>query len=396
MTLPLDGYRVLDLTLRAPGPFCTWILGDMGADVVRIEEPVSRLRAERSPDDDDPLVVERRAAHDVLGRNKRSMALNLKDPDAREVFYKLCSTADVVIEGFRPGVVARLGVDYDTVRAINPRIVYCSLSGFGQTGPYKGLPGHDINFVALAGALGIIGPAGGPPVPPSNLVGDFAAGGMQAAIGILVALLARERSRRGQHVDVAMADGVVALMAMAYSAFFASGEAPGTGETAFTGMAPFYQVYLTKDDKYISVGCNESWFYENLCRLLELEEYLPCQQSAEKWPEIKAAFAEKFRARTRDEWWRLFQERDVCGAPVYGLDEAPDDPQFRERGIFVEVEHPTLGLVRQVGVPTRLSETPGSVRSLAPRVGQHTDAILAGLGYSEERIQALRASGAIK
>ncbi|MBI2887855.1 MAG: CoA transferase [Chloroflexi bacterium] len=394
--LPLDSYRVLDLSLRAPGPFCTWLLGDMGADVIRIEEPASRLRAERAPDDVDPLVAERRAAHDVLGRNKRSIALNLKTAEGQEVFYKLCPSTDVVVEGFRPGVVARLGVDYDTVRQINPRIVYCSLSGYGQTGPYRQLPGHDINYIALGGALGIIGPSGGPPAPPSNLVGDFAAGGQQAAIGILMALLVRERTGRGQYLDVAMADGVVALMAMAYSDYFASGYVPEVGETRLTGRAPYYQAYRTLDGKYISVGCNESWFYENLCRLLELEEYIPHQSSVERWPEIRERFQQRFLTRTRDEWWRLFQERDICGAPVYSLEEARADPQLTERGAFLELSHPVLGVIPQVGIATRLSETPGAVRSFAPKVGEHTDALLAELGYGAARIQELRDMGAIK
>ena len=396
MTLPLEGYRVLDFSLRAPGLFCSWVLGDMGADVIRIEEPVSRLRAERTPDDDPPEVQERRSAYDVLNRNKRSICLNLKDPQARAIFYKLSEGADVVLEGFRPGVMARLGGDYEALKAINPRIVYCSLSGFGQTGPYRTLPGHDINYIALAGALGLFGQAGGPPVPPSNLLGDMAGGSLQAVISILLALLARERTGQGQFVDVAMADGVVGLMAAIYAGYFASGEAPQTGQTVLTGAAPYYQAYLTKDDRYISVGCMESWFFENLCRLLGAEEFIPHQQSAEKWPEMRARFAETFRTRTRDEWWRLFQEHDICGAPVYSLDEAVEDPQLKERGVFVQLSHPTIGPVRQAGVFSRLSGTPGGVRSFAPKPGEHTNQILEGLGYNRERIAQLREAGAIR
>ncbi len=396
MTLPLEGYRVLDFSLRAPGLFCSWILGDMGADVIRIEEPVSRLRAERTPDDDPPDIQERRSAHDVLNRNKRSICLNLKDESAREIFYKLCAGADVVLEGFRPGVMGRLGVDYETLSKINPGIIYCSLSGFGQTAPYRALPGHDINYIALAGALGMIGPEGGPPVPPSNLLGDMAGGSMQAAISILMALLARERTGKGQFIDVAMTDGVVGLMASIYSGYFDSGQAPQTGQTVFTGAAPYYQVYLTKDNKYISVGCVESWFFENLCRLLEMEEFIPHQQSPQKWPEMKSRFAERFKTRTRSEWWQLFQERDICGAPVYSLDEAPEDPQFKERGVFLDLPHPTLGIVRQAGMFSRLSETPGQVRTFAPKVGQHTEEVLTDLGYTPQRVQELRAAGAIK
>ncbi|MSQ28848.1 MAG: CoA transferase [Dehalococcoidia bacterium] len=271
--LPLQGYTVLDLTLRAPGPYCTWILGDLGADVLRVEEPHSRAREDAR----DPAEEEQRAAHDVLGRNKRSIALNLKNGEARDIFHRLCEGADAVVEGFRPGVVQRLGVDYETLRSINPRIIYCSLSGFGQTGPYRSLPGHDINYIALGGALGITGHPGGPPAIPGNLLADFAGGGMQAAIGVLVALLHRERTGEGQQIDVAMSDGVVALMATAFSEYFATGEAPLPGETRLTGAVPYYQSYLTKDGRYLSVGCLEPWFFENLCRLLESADFLPHQ-----------------------------------------------------------------------------------------------------------------------
>ena len=383
---------MLDLTLRAPGPYCTWILGDLGADVLRVEEPHSRARE----DTGDAAEEMRRAAHDVLGRNKRSLALNLKTAEAQEIFHRLCVEADAVIEGFRPGVVQRLGVDYETLRSINPRIIYCSLSGFGQTGPYRGLPGHDINYIALGGALGITGHSVGPPAIPANLLADFAGGGMQAAIGVLVALLHRERTGEGQQIDVAMSDGVVALMATAFSDYFATGEAPRPGETRLTGALPYYQSYLTKDGRYLSVGCLEPWFFDNLCRLLDLNEFLPHQHDPEQWQAMRRQFAERFRSRTRDEWWELFKEHDICGMPVLRLDEAAADPQLQARGMVLDLPHPALGSVRQVGIAPKFSLTPGAVRRLAPTVGEHTDEVLDALGYSAGQVQELRAAGVIR
>ncbi len=396
MLQALDGYKILDLTLRAPGPFCTWVLADLGAGVLRIEQPQSRARDDRGLEGVSAQDEERRASQDVLGRGKRSIALNLKTPEARAVFQRLCAGSDVVIEGFRPGVVARLGADYETVRAINPRIVYCSLSGFGQTGPYRMMPGHDINYIALSGALSLIGPPGGPPAIPSNLLADFAGGGLQAAVSILAALLHRERGGAGQYIDVAMTDGVVALLAMAYAQHFATGATPPPGEGPLTGGQPFYQVYRTADDKYVSIGCLESWFFENLCRLLGMAEYIPWQQERAKWDEMRAGFTERFRQRTRAEWWALFQQHDICGAPVYTLDEAAADPHLHARGMFQEVQHPGVGPVRQVGVAPKLSATPGRAQGLAPTVGQHTEEVLQSLGYSSERIASLRAAGAVR
>src|SRR6185437_7410462 len=242
--LPLEGIKIVDLSRLAPGPYCTMLLGDLGADVLLIEE-VGGGSARRGAGMGGPADAEaatRQAAYNALGRNKRSIGLNLKNDDARQVFYDLCKDADVVLEGFRPGVVKRLGVDYDTVAAINPRIVYCSLSGFGQTGPYSALVGHDINYISIGGALGMIGWPGEPPAIPLNLLADFAGGGMHAAFAIVVALLARNTTGKGQYIDVAMSDGVVSLLSAASSGYFGQGTVPRPGEHMLNGASPFFNV----------------------------------------------------------------------------------------------------------------------------------------------------------
>lgn len=395
--LPLEGTRVLDLSRLAPGPFCTMILGDLGAEVLLVEEAgagaARRQSAVRHPSDQ--LGRERAAAYNALGRNKRSVGLNLKDEAARDIFYQLAGFADVVVEGFRPGVVARLGVDYPTLAAINSRIIYCSLSGYGQTGPYSRLVGHDINYISVGGALGIIGWPGTPPAIPLNVIADFAGGGQQAALAIVVALLAREKTGRGQYLDVAMSDGVLSLLAAAASQYFAAGVVPRPGEYLLNGGAPHYNVYETADGGWISLGSLEPWFWENLCRAVGRDDFIPHEFNQEMYPQIFTAFREIFKTKTRAEWFALLSETDICAAPVYALDEALQDPHNRAREMVIEVEHPHFGPVKQVGIPSKFSETPGSVRSTAPLPGQHTDAVLSELGYDAARIDDLRARGVV-
>jgi alpha-methylacyl-CoA racemase len=381
--MPLEGIRVLDLTRLAPGPFCTMLLGDLGADVIVVEEAPGAGRRF------DVGMGERAQAFNALGRNKRSIGLNLKDDRARQVFYRLLEGADVVVEGFRPGVVKRLGVDYETVSARNPRVVYCSLSGYGQSGPYASLVGHDINYISIGGALGMIGWPGQPPTIPLNVIADFAGGGLYAAFAILAAVIARGKTGRGQHVDMAMSDGVTSLLTFLANLYFGSGHVMRRGEELLNGTAPFYNVYETADGGWLSIGCLEPWFWRELCQALGCEEYIPHQNNREKFPEMLDFLRRKFREKTRDEWFEELRQRDICVAPVYSLDEVFADPHVRERGMIAELEHPQFGTVRQVGVGPKFSETPGSVRSTASRQGEHTEEILREAGYSEEEIAAL-------
>lgn len=393
MTMALDGIKIIDLTRLGPGPYCTMLLADMGADVIKIEagggraaQPIEAMDAE---------VEERRRAYNAEGRNKRSIVLNLKMDEARQVFYKLVKDADVVVEEFRPGVLKRLGADYDTISEINPRIILCSITGYGQDGPYAQLPGHDINYLSTAGAQSMIGPRGGPPVMTLNLIGDYSGGGMQAALGITMALIARERTGRGQHVDISMTDGIVSLMHGEAAGYFDTGRVPTRGDLLIIGGSPFYGVYETKDGKYVSIAALEPWFYANLCELLGREDLLLYEWDTTKWDEISAEFREIFRTKTRDEWVELLRQKDVCVAPVYAVDEVFEDPQMVHRKMVVEIDHPTLGKVKQVGIGIKLSETPGSVTSIAPKPGQHTEEILLSLGYTRDGIAELRESGAI-
>ena len=391
--LPLEGIKILDLSRLAPGQFCSMLLGDMGADVLLIEAPAEGKMAAmiggRGAD------AEKAAAYNSLARNKRSIVLNLRDNEAREIFYKLADSADVVLEGFRPGVVKRLGVDYDTLIARNPRIVYCSLSGFGQTGPYSQLVGHDINYISVGGALGMVGWPGQPPAIPMNIIADFAGGGLHAAYGILLAIIARERTGRGQYVDIAMSDGVLSLLASLTGSVLAGGASPSPGTTILNGSVPFYNVYECSDGKWISIGSLEPHFFANLCKAMGREDFIPHQWDGSQRDEIAAHFKEQFASKTRDEWHKILNESDVCVGPVYSLEEALNDPHNRARGMVVELDHPKFGKIPHLGIGTKLSETPGSVRTTAPSAGQHTDDVLSSLGYDEKAISGLRERGVV-
>lgn len=399
---PLENIMVLDLTRLLPGPFCTMMLADMGADVLRVQEPGSPVgrRARQSGDAGTVMPAAVMAADSPYSshqRNKKSIALNLKMEESREIFYRLARGADVLVEELRPGVSRRLGIDYDTLKEINPRLIYCSVTGYGQTGPYRDKAGHDINYISLAGALSLIGEKGGRPAMPLNLVADLAGGSLHAVIGILLALLAREKTGRGQYVDISMTDGVVSIMSMLFSEYLESGAVPERGGHPTTGKFPFYNVYLTKDGKYISVGCMEPWFYANLCQALGREDLIPYQTAPEaKQKEILGIFAEVFRRKTRDEWYEELSKFDLCAGKVLTLDEVINEPQFQEREMFVELDHPEKGRVKQIGVAIKLSDTPGRATGLPPYLGEHTNEVLKGLGYRQDEITRFRQKGCIK
>ena len=396
MTTALNGIKVIDLSRMAPGPFCTMVLGDLGADVLRIEEPGGGRMALARVGDVNESEARRRSAFNALNRNKRSIALNLKSPEAQEVLHGLVRDADVFVEGFRPGVVSRLGCDYETLNALNPRLVYCSLSGYGQDGPYSGLVGHDINYISVGGALGVIGSEDGPPVIPYNIVADYAGGGFHAATAILAAVLARGHTGRGQYVDVAMSDGVAYMLASLMSDYFTSGAVPQRGVMGLNGGAPYYNVYECRDGRYLSIGCIEPWFWHALCSALGREDLFAGQFDAERAEDVKRELRSIFLTKDRDEWWEMLSGIDnIAVAKVSTLDEVAQDPQNLHRRMVLEAGTLDGETVSQVGIGPKLSDTPGTVRSLGATVGQHTDEVLAGLGYSSEQIASLRGSGAV-
>jgi crotonobetainyl-CoA:carnitine CoA-transferase CaiB-like acyl-CoA transferase len=392
MVMALDGIKILDLSRLAPGPHCSMLLSDFGADVTLVEAAPgasSKLGGMARSDN-----AERAAAYNALGRGKQSIALNLKDEAAREIFYELVKGADVVIEGFRPGVVKRLGVDYETLARINPRIICCSVSGFGQTGPYSNLVGHDINYISVGGALGVTGRPGTPPAIPINIIADFAGGGLTAAFAICVAIIAREKTGRGQNVDVGMSDGVLSLMTSAFSGFFNSGRPIRRGEFMLNGAVPWYNTYQCKDGRWFSIGSIEPHFYEALTRVLGFDEYLDRQHDSSVYNEMAEKYRAKFLEKTADEWMEIMSQYDICATPVLEMENVVTNPHNVARGMVVEVDSP-VGKVKQIGVGPKLSDTPGQVRGTAPLLGQHTDEVLAGLGYDVAKIAELRGRGAV-
>lgn len=397
----LEGVRILDLTRLAPGPYCVMLLADLGADVVRVEEfgPRTGRRAQFAAADEvyceEHGFTSHHSPYNALNRNKRSIALNLKTDEGRRAFHRLAETADVVVEEFRPGVTERLGIDYRTLSGINPRLIYCAITGFGQDGPYRDRVGHDINYIALAGALSLIGSRDGSLAVPHNFLADFAGGGMHGAMAVLAALLARERTGRGQFVDVSMFDGVLSLMTAVMSYHFATGDVPGPAEHAINGGFPYYGVYETKDGGHITIGAIEPWFWANLCRAVGREDLAAAQWDTGKRREDSfGALQELFKTRTRDEWDEVLSGVDICAARVQSLDEVASDPQAQHRGMVVELDDPRRGKVRQVGSPFKLSETPPQMRRHPPLAGEHTEEVLLEAGFSRADIQVFRDRGA--
>ncbi|NLA76101.1 MAG: CoA transferase [Deltaproteobacteria bacterium] len=386
----LSGLKVLDLSRFAPGPFCTGILGDLGADIIKIEEAgkPSGRRAENGKGRAMPEVREFAppdSPYDPSNRNKRSIGINLKSDAGREIFYRLVKRTDIVVEGFRPGVTERLGIGYEKLREINKRIIYCAITGYGQGGPYKFLPGHDVNYISHAGYLSILNE----PRLPGNLIGDIAGGGMQAVIGILAAVIAREKTGEGQFVDISITDGVISQLGPYFAAYSMNKKMPDKTDMVSTGTAPFYNLYRTKDNKMLSLGCSEPWFYVNLCKAIGCEDMIPYQGEVEKYKEVTERFTRRFLTKTRDEWFDILTKSDIAISKVLLFDELADDPQVRHREMIVELDHPEIGKVRQAGIPVKLSATPGGIRKFAPKRGEDAAEILMEIGYSKEEIKRL-------
>ena len=378
---PLAGYRIIELAGIGPGPFAAMLLADMGAEVVRVDR-AGAVRPDARPN------------RDVLLRGRRNIAVDLKHPDGVATVLDLVAQADALIEGFRPGVMERLGLGPDECLARNPKLVFGRMTGWGQEGPYAHAAGHDINYIALAGALAHIGRAGEPPLPPLNLVGDFGGGGMFLALGVVCALLEAQRSGKGQVVDAAMVDGTATLMSM-FWAFSQMGmhDASRRGVNMLDTGAHFYDTYECADGEYVSIGSIEPQFYAELLRLTGLQDdpRFADQMNTDKWPELKAALAEVFRTKTRAEWCELMEYTDVCFAPVLRMDEAFEHPHNVARGTFVE--HAGL---RQPAPAPRFSRTSPSLGRPPARVGEHTVEVLKEWGIPTDRVDALIESGAAR
>ncbi len=376
----MAGLRVLEVGGVGPGPFCTMMLSDMGAQVIRID----RKHAGESG-----LPVDRK--FEVMFRGKRSVAMDLKKPIAVEALRRMVGRADVLVEGFRPGVMERLGLGPDTCLEINPRLVYGRMTGWGQDGPLAKAAGHDLNYIALSGALHAMGRKGGPPEIPLNLVGDFGGGSMYLAFGIMCALHEARSSGKGQVVDAAMIDGATSLMAMVYGLHGAGYWTDERGSNRLDSGAPWYDVYETQDGKWVAVGCTEHSFYLNTLKVLGLDPgAFADQHDRAGWPAMKETFTHTFRTRTRDGWVAAFEGTDTCFSPVLSLAEAPLHAHQRARGNFVEVAG-----VKQPAPAPRFSRSQVAVQGPPPEVGEHTGEVLPEWGFSAQEIQLLRQAGGI-
>jgi crotonobetainyl-CoA:carnitine CoA-transferase CaiB-like acyl-CoA transferase len=387
MALALDGIKIMNMCWIGPGAFCTEMLSDLGADVIRISDV--------DPGKHSALPMMVFDAYPGL-RNCRTLGVNLKTEEGREVFADLAKSADVMMEGFRPGVSKRLGIDYDTMKEINPRMVYASLSGYGQDGPYRDIVGHELNYIAISGLLDLTGPKGEIPAIPGAVVADWS-GGLSAGIGILAALIARDRTGKGQFLDISITDAITEVTSMQTNPYlYKRGIVPKRGETIWNGMYPWYNVYETKDKKHITIATLEPKFFANLCRLLSCEEFVPHQfDEGEKRDEMFRFFDDKFKTKTRDEWVELLLYADTCFAPVLGIDEVEFDPQLIARQMILESDHPTAGRLKQIGSMHKLSDSPVEVRNWVTGFGQHTDEILREIGYTDNHISELRDVGAV-
>jgi crotonobetainyl-CoA:carnitine CoA-transferase CaiB-like acyl-CoA transferase len=377
----LEGIKILDLSRLFPGPYCSMILADLGADVLRVED---RRFAGEGPGM--PTVM----------RNKRHMTLNLKHPQGKDIFYRLAREGDVFLEGFRPGVTARLGIDYESIKKINEKMIYCSVTGYGQDGPYRNMVGHDVNYLSFGGVIGLNGETGGNPVIPPIQVADMAAGGMNAALGIMAALIARQRTGRGQYIDISMLDGIVAMLPFPVSLLWGLGQNPRRGDTLLSGRYPCYGVYETREGGFISIGALESRFWEALCRKLGREDFIPSQYDEEKKRgEIFLFLRATFKTKTREEWMEELKDVDVCLGKVLSLEETLGDPQVVSRRMVTNFADPRKGKMRLLSSPLKLSETPPEIRTAPADFGEHTVEVLGKLGFNADQIEKLKKSGVV-
>jgi len=405
MSLPLEGIVVIDLARMLPGPYASMILADLGAEVIRVEDP-------RYPYGSPPPFFQvgryrESAFNSVIMRNKKSITLNLKKEEAQEIFYKLVERADIILETFRPKVTEKLKVDYKTLSKINKSIIYCSLTGYGQDGPYEQYAGHDLNYIGICGMLDLnkerelVGEKNQDrkPVLPGVQAADVG-GGLVSIIGILGALIERDNNpnKEGQYIDISMTDCVFSFMPMAAAFQFSKELYDGMTKprNPLHGEVPFYSIYKTKDNKYLSVGAIELKFWRGVCEGLGREDLITKGNAlGEEKEEVFREIQKEFLKKTQDEWMEIFRKIDACVMPVKNFSDACDDPQIKSRKMVVEIDHPKFGKIQNISSPIKYSRTPLTIRRLAPKIGQHSNEILKDLNYTEEDIRKLKRSGAI-
>jgi crotonobetainyl-CoA:carnitine CoA-transferase CaiB-like acyl-CoA transferase len=376
----LTGITVLDLSRLLPGPFGSMILADHGARVISIED--KRFIT-------DGLFIT------TVNRNKEHLSLDLKTPEGKEIFFRLVKTADVVMEGFRPGVVQRLGVDYDTVSKVNPGIIYCSITGYGQDGPYVNRVGHDVNYLSNAGILDLIGQADSSPAIPGVQIADIAGGGMNAVIGILLALVARNQTGKGQYIDISMTDGVLGFLSIPLFFHQLTCQIPSRSDAVLSHRYACYNTYETADGRFLSIGAVEHRFWKKLCEHLELPGYSNLQYDDSSRMEIIDTLRAVFRQKTLGQWESEFGDLDICWGKVQNLEEVLKDPLFRQRDMVIDLEGKDGKTTPVIGVPVKLSRTPGKVRTPAVGFGESTIPILREIGYAEEDIAAFQKKGIV-
>ena len=376
----LSGITVIDLSRLLPGPYCSMILADHGARVIAVED--KRFLA-------DGLFL------NLINRNKEHMSLNLKTEKGKKIFFRLIQNIDVLLEGFRPGVVDRLGVDFETVRKVNPKIIYCSISGYGQDGPFRDRVGHDANYLSYAGVLDLIGEADRPPSIPGVQMADIAGGGMNAAIGILLALFAREKTGKGQYIDISMTDGMVGLLPLVLFFSQLNGQEPKRADEFLSHRYACYNTYETADGRFLSIGAVENRFWKQLCDVLGVPEYAKLQYDDQHRKEIIDYLRNTFQQKTLDEWDAVLGHLDICWGRVQSLSEVLEDPLFRQRKMVVEIKGNDGKTSKTLGVPVKLSETPGAIRTPPVDFGASTPDILRELGYSEKDIKEFEEAGVI-
>jgi len=376
----LSGIRVLDLSRMLPGPYCSMILADHGAQVIAIED--KKFQADGLFFSD-------------LNRNKRHISLNLKSPEGLEIFFRLAKKADVILEGFRPGVVQRLGVDYQAVQQKNPRIIYCSISGYGQTGPLRDRAGHDVNYLSTAGVLGLIGEKNRPPAIPGVQIADIAGGGMNAAVGILLALFAREKTGQGQYIDISMTDGMVGFLSLPY--FFAErdGQPPQPADTLLSHRYGCYNTYETADGRYLALGAVENRFWRGLCEYLQRPEYIPLQYAEDHREEIITFLRRQFLTKTLAAWERDLAHLDICCSGVKTMEEVLNEPLFKKREMVYSYTDMNGAERHGFGIPVKMSHTPGSIRTPPGTFGEGTRDVLTEAGYSDAEIESFVLAGVV-